>query len=234
MVTIFDSFFYEFSMIKSLLRICINCIRVFLNYNRRQKIKFVLDYIYSIWLYPEFKFCGKKVFFKRTIELRGADCITIGDRSSFGCGNILTAWKDYMGETFSPQIIIGKNSNFGDYNHITAINCVRIGNGVLTGRWVTITDNSHGMTDYETLQTVPILRKLYSKGPVTINDNVWIGDKVTILPNVIIGEGSVVAANSVVTRNVPPNSIVAGNPAKVIKTFVDINSPVNIVNLSSK
>lgn len=59
---------------------------------------------------------------------------------------------------------------------------------------------------------------MVSKGPVIIEDNVWIGDKATILANVTIGKGAVVAANSVVTKDVPAYSVVAGIPAKVIKT----------------
>lgn len=82
---------------------------------------------------------------------------------------------------------------------------------------MTITDNGHGDTDYETLQQVPINRRLHSKGDVTIGNNVWIGDKATILPAVTIGDGAVIAANSVVTKDVPAYSVVAGNPAKVIK-----------------
>jgi acetyltransferase-like isoleucine patch superfamily enzyme len=56
-------------------------------------------------------------------------------------------------------------------------------------------------------------------GPVIISDNVWIGMNATILKGVIIGENSVVAAGSVVTKSVAPNSVVAGNPAVVVKTF---------------
>lgn len=63
----------------------------------------------------------------------------------------------------------------------------------------------------------PLLRPLYSKGQVVIGKNVWIGDKVTILPGVSIGDGSVIAANSVVTKSIPPYSIAAGIPAKIIK-----------------
>lgn len=53
--------------------------------------------------------------------------------------------------------------------------------------------------------------------PVIIHDGVWIGARATILPGVIIGEGAVVAANAVVTKNVPPWAVVAGNPAKIVK-----------------
>lgn len=63
----------------------------------------------------------------------------------------------------------------------------------------------------------PSLRKVESKGEVIIGDNVWIGDKCTILQNVHIGDGVIVAANSVVTKDVPPYSVVGGNPAKVLK-----------------
>lgn len=85
------------------------------------------------------------------------------------------------------------------------------------GKWVTISDNNHGNTDIESLLIHPLQREIVSKGAVIIEDDVWIGDKVTILSNVVIGKGAVVAANSVVTKSVPPYSIVAGNPAKIIK-----------------
>lgn len=86
----------------------------------------------------------------------------------------------------------------------------------MTGRWVTISDNNHGRTDRNTLQLPPVERRLYSKGNVVIGDNVWIGDKATILSGVTIGDGAVIGANSVVTKDVPEYSVVAGNPAKII------------------
>lgn len=54
--------------------------------------------------------------------------------------------------------------------------------------------------------------------PVVIEDDVWIGLRVTILPGVTIGKGSVIGASAVVTKSVPPYSVVAGNPAKIVKT----------------
>ena len=62
----------------------------------------------------------------------------------------------------------------------------------------------------------PNERPIISKGKIKIGDNVWIGEKVTILAAVTIGEGAVIAANSVVTKNVAPYTVVAGVPAKVI------------------
>ncbi|TDE33719.1 DapH/DapD/GlmU-related protein, partial [Antarcticimicrobium sediminis] len=66
----------------------------------------------------------------------------------------------------------------------------------------------------------PTRRPLVSKGPIFIEDNVWIGDKATILAGLTVGRGATVAANSVVTTDVPSGSVVAGVPAKVIRTKV--------------
>lgn len=83
---------------------------------------------------------------------------------------------------------------------------------------MTITDNSHGETDYDSLCMPPSKRLITSKGPVIIGNNVWIGDKATILPGVTIGDGVVVAANAVVTKDVPAYSVVGGNPVKILKS----------------
>jgi acetyltransferase-like isoleucine patch superfamily enzyme len=161
---------------------------------------------------------AKGVFFPTDLTSLGEDCISIGEGTHIGEHCILTAWKSTCaGGDFHPEITIGNNCSFGEYNHITSTNKIIIGDNLLTGRWVTITDNSHGETDYDTLQQPPLMRLVTSKGPVIIGKGVWIGDKATILPGVTIGDGAVIAANSVVTKDVPAYSVVAGNPAKVIK-----------------
>ena len=63
----------------------------------------------------------------------------------------------------------------------------------------------------------PLERNIVSKGEVNIGDNVWIGDKVTILPGVHIGDWAVIGANAVVVKDVRPYTVVGGNPAKIIK-----------------
>jgi len=149
----------------------------------------------------------------------GGDFISIGEKSRVHKNTVLTAWNQYGTQYFKPEIKIGKNVIIGEYGHITAINKIIIEDGVLTGHHVTITDNSHGLSTIKELQMEPINRPLYSKGPVIIDKNVWIGDKVTILPNVHIGEGCIIAANAVVVKDIPPYSIVAGIPGKIIKTI---------------
>ena len=143
-----------------------------------------------------------------------------GQKCTISNGAVLTAWDRHGNERFTPRIIIGKNVSIGSDCHISAINLIKIGDNVLTGKKVTIIDNSHGKSELIGLAIPPALRVLFSKGPIQIDKNVWIGDKVTILSNVHIGENSIIGANSVVTQDVPPNCVVGGIPAKVIK-FID-------------
>lgn len=97
------------------------------------------------------------------------------------------------GEKVIPELIIGNGCNLGEYNHITAVNRVVIGENILTGRFVLITDNSHGSFKKDELSIHPSSRPITSKGEVVVGNNVWLGDKVSILPSVHIGDGCVIS-----------------------------------------
>lgn len=209
---------HDCSLIKNIIDKCINAYYANWNPLRRvsKKINNVRNYIYSKKNCKLFNCVN--VWFKRPINFtKGEQFFSIGEGTSFGKFAVLTAWENYEGETYIPSISIGKNCNFGDFLHLTCIKKITIGNNVLTGRWVTISDNGHGETDYQTLQIPPIIRRLSYKGPVIIGDNLWIGDKATILSGIRIGNGVVIAANAVVTKDIPSFCIAVGNPAKVIK-----------------
>ena len=181
-----------------------------------------IDYLRTLWVKNAFKNCEKNVRFQKIDFLNGAQYISIQEGTSFEKHLFLSAWDKYDSiqgqQIFNPSIKIGSNCHFGAFDHITATNRIEVGNNVLTGKFVTITDNSHGDTNIDSLKIRPVERQVFSKGPVKIGNNVWIGDKATILPNVTIGDGAVIAANAVVTKDVPPYSVAAGNPAKIIKT----------------
>lgn len=164
-----------------------------------------------------FKRIGKNCYFGKDFVLHDEDCIEIGD--NFRAGNHLTleAWKEYDGIKYSPNISIGNNVIFTDFVQISCVDKIVIGNNVLLGHAVYISDNNHGKIDFETLSIPPTKRELYSKGPVKIGDNVWVGRHVSILPGVTIGDNSIIGANSVVTKCIPENSVAAGCPAKIIK-----------------
>ena len=169
----------------------------------------------SYWLHPIFAKCHNTVIFGKIGRIHGSKCMKIAERTKFGDFFYLTSWTEYVQQ--KPTLEIGKHCNFGGFNHITCTNKIVIGNNVLTGRWVTISDNNHGNTSLEMLQKHPSERPIISKGPVIIEDDVWIGDKATILAGVHIGKGAVIAANAVVTKDVPAYSVAAGNPARIIK-----------------
>ena len=116
----------------------------------------------------------------------------------------------------------GENVQLNDFVHIAAAQKVESGNNVLIASKVFISDICHG--DYSDSREMsdpfehPKDRKLSTK-PVIIHDDVWIGEMVSVLPGVEIGKGSIIGANSVVTKNVSAYCIVAGNPAKLIKKY---------------
>lgn len=164
-----------------------------------------------------FKRWGDGSLLAQGVKLLTPANISIGIRSSIMRHCVLETCPTK--EIPAPRLEIGDNASIGEYTHITCSNKVLIGDNFLTGRFVLITDNAHGQSTPEEIDIAPLCRPIYSKGPVIIGDNVWIGDKATILPNVTIGNGAIIAANAVVTKDVPPHSIAAGVPAKVIKTI---------------
>lgn len=124
----------------------------------------------------------------------------------------------YEDQKFNPIISIGNNVNFNTDIHIGCIDKVEIGNNCLFASRIYITDHDHGDTNIlNSLSLPPAKRKLVSKGPVIIKENVWVGEGVAILSGVTIGENAIIATNAVVTKDVPANSVVGGIPAKIIK-----------------
>ena len=151
------------------------------------------------------------------LALTGGKYISIGDDTRIDRGTQLSAYSHFGDQDFTPEIRIGNGCGIGANSHLSAVNGIFIGNNVRMGKEILITDNAHGASRRELLDQSPRLRPLYSKGPVIIEDNVWIGEKASIMPGVKIGKGSIIAANSVVTHEVSPYCVVGGNPAKVIK-----------------
>lgn len=127
----------------------------------------------------------------------------------------------FVGQAPGKARIVGSPFDFkiASTSHLksnTFIECsggVYIGEYFHTGSGLTIFSTNH---NYENTEAIPYDKKTIKK-PVIIKDFVWCGANVTIVPGVTIGEGVVIGAGSVVTKNVPPYTIIGGNPAKVIK-----------------
>ncbi len=142
----------------------------------------------------------------------GNNCLVYGTLYSMDDGKI----------TIGSNTCIFENSFIGSQENIVIGNCVIISNNVK------IYDNNNHPTDPE------VRHKMCMDGfvgdawtwkhstilPTIIEDDVWIGERSTILKGVTIGRGSIVASNSVVTKDVPPYSIVAGNPARIVKESI--------------
>lgn len=109
------------------------------------------------------------------------------------------------------DVIIGDHTRIGLHN--TIIGPVDIGSHVNLAQRITVTALNHNFSDTDKR----IDEQGVSTTPVTIEDDVWVGANAVILPGVTIGNHCVVAAGAVVTKDVPPHSLVAGVPAKVIK-----------------
>ena len=183
-------------------------------------ISLVKSHIYTGYISRRFNFFGKSLIKYPFKKLLGPEYISVGNNVTIHDSVVLTAWDNYLGKKFKPEIIFGDGSSIGGECHISSVNKIIIGKNVLLGRKITLVDNSHGKLTLEDLKLKPTARDLTSNGPIIIKNNVWIGDKATVLPGVIIGENSIIGANAVVTKNVPPNSVVVGVPGKVIKKIV--------------
>lgn len=175
---------------------------------------------YTLWISNQFKRFGYNSGINKPIYLTGGKYITIGD--NFHCDHRLRldAIDSYNDQVFSPSIIIGNNVTIQKDCHIGAIDKITIGDNVLMGSKIFISDHSHGDTSQSSILLPPLDRPLVSKGPINIENNVWIGEGAVILSGITIGENSIIGANSVVTKSIPKNSVAAGNPARIIKELI--------------
>jgi len=144
------------------------------------------------------------------------DCgceIRAGAGSSVGAGSILIAKS--CGSTKS-HIILGERVAINEYNNLRAAGGdIRIGNYCLIAQFCTLVASNHSVDTAEYMIDAPWD---LSRVSIVIEDDVWIGANCVILPGVTIGRGAVIGAGSVVTKNVTPYSICAGNPARFIRS----------------
>lgn len=110
------------------------------------------------------------------------------------------------------NITVGKNVFINSGCHFQDQGGITIGDGTLIGHCVVLATLNHDFS--------PSKRSTLHPAPIVIGKNVWIGANATIVPGVTIGNGSIIAAGAVVTKDVPENVVVGGVPAKIIKTVV--------------
>jgi acetyltransferase-like isoleucine patch superfamily enzyme len=139
--------------------------------------------------------------------------IVFGDRVTIGKFALIRPSNIYGGE-IGEGLRVGNNSNIGPYNYIGCSGYIDIGNNVMLSPRVSIYAENHVFDRTDILMKEQGVKKEF----VRIEDDCWIAANSIILAGVTIGKGSVIAAGSVVTNDIPPYSIAAGVPAKIIGT----------------
>lgn len=163
----------------------------------------------------------------RSPRLLGLAHMRIGAGLAAGNDLWLEAVTEYGGVAYEPLLMLGAHANLSDAVHIACLHRVTIGGGLLCGSRVLITDHNHGVYSAGTFAASsqsaptqrPVERTLSSGGEVRIGANVWLGDGTVVLAGADIGDGAVIGANSVVTGMIPPDSIAAGAPARVLRQW---------------
>ncbi len=144
--------------------------------------------------------------------------ISIGSGTLIGPGVALSAGMVPGQECITdPVVSIGDRCLIGKGSGIVGHFCIEIGDDVWTGHHVYITDQNHGYEDID----VPISRQSQPERSVRIGNGSWLGHGTIVLPGVTIGDHVVIGANSVVTHDIPSNSVAVGSPARVIRRHVD-------------
>lgn len=191
----------------------------------------LLRIIRNVYYYLKLK--EKTISYKKNTKINMDDSVRIFPETVIiaGLGKVVVGSKSCIRGTLEIQrsggeIVIGEKCYIGDHTRIWSADNITIGNNVLIAHNVNIFDNDTHPTDlFERREDAENIiwrgiRDDFStlkSSPIIIQDDVWISCNSVILRGVKIGTGSIVAAGSIVTKDVPPKTLVAGNPAKVIK-----------------
>ena len=154
-------------------------------------------------------------------QIFGSGVIELGDDVHIGAP---CTWDLAYSIAGRPRLIVGNHVSINYRNLMSIAKSITIGDYTMIAGGVSLFDNiSHPVSPASRLAHQPISAE--DAAPIVIGKNCWIGLNSIILRGVTIGDNSIVAAGAVVTKSVPPNTIVAGNPAVPVKTFLDDTQP---------
>lgn len=186
-------------------------IKLLMNYDVIGMLRLLIDFFFTRILFP------KARLIRRPFYIRGKDHIEWSSGLTGGVGLRIDCFS--FGK--KPVLTIGRDVQINDYVHIACVDNIYIGNNVLIASKVFITDHNHGCLSGDPEIQIPPKDRKITSNPVCIEDNVWLGENVVVLPGITIGQSSIIGASSVVTKSIPSYSIAVGNPAKVIKRYCD-------------
>ena len=152
----------------------------------------------------EFKSIGEDVTFDELVSIRSPELITIGDDVQFQRGVIANPAGTY--------IDIGSHTHFAHYSVLYGP--LTIGTHCAVAAHVVFASIGHGYARTD----IPMIEQPVMKKKIVLEDDVWIGANAVIIQGVTVGTGSIVGAGAVVTKDVPPYTVVGGTPASVIRS----------------
>lgn len=158
---------------------------------------------------------GRRCIIEDGAEIQGISHrgITLGNKVTIGSGAMIRPSGYYSGD-IGDGLVVGDNTSIGPLNYIGCSGFIRIGSNVMMGPRVSLYAENHNFAD----TARPMKFQGVTRETITIEDDCWLGSHSVVLAGVAIGRGSIVAAGSVVTKNVPPFSIVAGAPARILRS----------------
>jgi acetyltransferase-like isoleucine patch superfamily enzyme len=176
-------------------------------------INFIKTRFFRLFFSGSFRSYGRRSFILSPIAIEGSENIEIGD-------DVYVAAKTCLATKLLPgssqcTLRIGSGSKIGRFNHIYCTSSIVIGENVLTANGVYISDNNH---DYREIGRPIMNQHIIQIAPVIIGSGSWLGQNVAVI-GASVGRNCVIAANSVVTRDIPDYCVAAGAPATIIKRF---------------
>lgn len=184
---------------------------------------------------------GKRCKIERRVVIQSIcqSTMTLGDDVTI-CEGAMIRPSGHWGGNLGAGLVVGNRSSIGAYSYLGCSGPIRIGDNVLMGARVTIIAENHNFADL----TRPIHGQGTNRRGVVLGNDIWVGACATILDGVTVADHSIIAAGAVVTRDVPPYSIVGGVPARLIKSrrgngmaesqaMLESNAPEGIVRRES-
>jgi acetyltransferase-like isoleucine patch superfamily enzyme len=164
----------------------------------------------------EFARFGAGAGFQPPVMVIGRGRISIGEGTFFHSGAWLSVVEEHHGRRYDPTLTIGDRCVFARDVWISCVGEITIGDEVMVGDRVLITDTYH---EYEDPDVSIVRQPMAPPRPVRIGDGTLLNTGCVVTAGVTIGERSFIAANAVVTKDVPPNTVVVGNPGRAIRTY---------------
>lgn len=168
-------------------------------------------------IHPErFAAFGNRSVIVPPAVVRSPHRIRIGDNVLIHDRAWLSVVEEFQDQRFQPSLVIGNRTVFGRDLYVSCVGSIEIGDDVLGSERILIADTYHGYED----PRKPISRQpMADPEPVKIGDGAMLSANVCVLGGVTIGERTYVGAGAVVTKSVPANCVVVGNPAKIVRHY---------------